>query len=147
MAKRSQSRRPAEQSRRVTGGSRVRPAGFTLIELLVVIAIIAILAAMLLPALSRAKQKAVGISCINNLKQLQLGWFLYTGDFNDALPRNGGEGDIATSLWDFSAGDLGVAGSGGFGRVGSEKAAAKAAARALVHSARPAKPGLAPRAA
>src|ERR1044071_1737969 len=74
-----------------SGGDRGCGLAFTLVELLVVIAIIAVLAALLLPALTRARDQGQRIRCFNNQRQLAITWLMYAGDSADALVPNGGK--------------------------------------------------------
>src|SRR5438552_4054575 len=80
------------------GNSPLPAAGFTLIELLVVIAVIGTLAALLLPALSKAKAKAQSATCQNHLKQLQTGWLMYLHDHEDQIVPNK-DGDRGDGNW------------------------------------------------
>src|SRR4051812_5261593 len=88
---------PAMRSTASAGGLAQRTRGFTLIELLVVIGIIAILAGLLLPALSRAKRHSLTIVCLNNLRQLEVCWHSYAMDHNDVLVPNNSIAGIDTN--------------------------------------------------
>ena len=93
------------RKRRTPGQCRRRAIhAFTLIELLIVIAIVAVLAALLLPALNRAKLRARNVACLNNLKQLQLCWQLYASDHDDKVPPNNSVVAMPTSTNSIASG-------------------------------------------
>ncbi len=97
---------PEKSRRNVVAGSALQSfliKGFTLIELLVVIAIIAILAALLLPVLKSAKEKARGIQCLSNTRQLTLGWIVYQNDYQDNLMTIGSAIDQNLNYMDWGA--------------------------------------------
>jgi len=92
---------------RICFGFRISRFGFTLIELLVVVAIISVLAAMLLPALKNAKESARAAVCVNNLRQIFLGFIIYAETYNDYIPSAA----TAARDWKFKLGETGVWGN------------------------------------